>query len=199
MNRKSLPVWLIATLALTLVLSANSALAKGGLHSDFEGGVLKPWQAGGTADQKLSIATGDDGCALGKAFAEVTFTHMGDSQGAWIVAPLAGTVAQNDVVMLDWSGKDASNCAACIPVYYIGATAPTSISQFRKAAPSGNDPVPVGAWTAYHYPAPGDYQEPIKNTGTVYVAVGYVAPSTKDKQLSAVGFDCIDIVVYPAP
>src|SRR6476620_9893427 len=98
MKGKSLSVWLIATLALTLVLTANSALAKGGLHSDFENG-LKPWQIGGPSgsDQALTLATGEDGCGVGKSFANVKFQHAGDGQGTWIVAPVAGTVAANDV------------------------------------------------------------------------------------------------------
>jgi len=200
MNSKSLPVWLLVMLALTLVLSANSALAKGGLHSDFEDDSLKPWQVGPNGgDQALSLGTGDDGCGVGKSFANAKFQHAGDNQAVWIVAPVAGTVAGNDLVMMDWSAKNALNCDLCTPMFYIGAEEPTSIAQFQKAITSPRDPIPFSDWAAYHYPAPGDYQKPVVNKGTIYVAIGFAAPSTKDKQISAVNFDCVDITVYPAP
>lgn len=203
MKGKSLKVWAMTILALTLVLAANSALAKGGLHSDFEKGQLKPWYAGGSSsdatDQVVAIATGDDACATGEAFADLKFRHSGDNQGAWIVAPLDGTVAGIDLVRIDWSAKNVLNCEGCTPMVYVGDTEPTNISQFTKANASPNDPPAYGDWIAYHYPAINADEKPVKNNGTIYVALGFAAPDSKVKQVNAVGFDCVDILVFPAP
>src|SRR3954469_9564650 len=128
MKGKSLTVWAMTLLALTLVLSANPALAKGGLHSDFEKGLLKPWYPGGpsndASNQAVSITTGDDACGVGEAFANLKFQHTGDNQGAWVVAAIEGTVAGNDLLRVDWSGKNALNCEACTPMIYVGTSEP---------------------------------------------------------------------------
>jgi hypothetical protein len=202
MYPRSRSAWLLALLVAVLILPARPAAAKTTHYYDFEK-TQKPWASGAPAQIKVSSLTlrGDEnGCpsVFDVSHASVQFQAVpGKSAGAWIVASFPGT--GSDLVRLNWSLKGAKLCPNCKPILYLGSKPPSELSQFWGASPSGTDPPPWGDWTSYQYPAPGDPDFPVSNRGTIYVAMGMAAPSVKDVTSEALGLDCIELTIFPAP
>jgi hypothetical protein len=204
-TKRAGPAWLLALLALlvaVLVLPARPAAAKAMYHYDFET-TVKPWVSAAPAGSKvtpLALRGGENGCPSAVEFshAYAQFEALpGKLSGAWLVASFPGTGA--DVVRLSWSQLGGKLCPNCKPILYVGYVLPSNLSQFKTLSPSVTGPARWGDWVNYLYPAKGDPDIPVKNKGTIYVAVGMIAPPVKAAPVRAFGVDCIDLTIFPAP
>ena len=103
-----------------------------------------------------------------------------------MLSSFAGS-GQSDTVYLAWDVRDEagtySDPFACLALYYVGTTQPTSRNQFYTASTIRHD-----QWT--HFTA----QKSISNSGTIYVAFGWQHPTLyTGSGAGEVGFDCVDV------
>jgi hypothetical protein len=186
----SLPLLAAITLIVAAVTSAGVAFATTYFY-DFSSG-LGPWQGGkdsGVTSYSLTVSPWDNGTSCSSPvdrFALLTLSGRNDDvSGIWMQAKFPTSSSSSTSVSVDFDAKDKSSCSGCKILAYIGASAPTSTSQFtsKGGAPS--------SWTQYSHsaivgPSTSDY---------VYVALGFT--DTVGNLPSSVGFDCIKVGVSP--
>ncbi len=188
---------LASTIALSMAAASpvQQAAANDSYYFSFEH-TLAPWQVAASAWASgfaLRQASGDDACPVlsGDHYAALDFTPTSYSPAAWMDATFRGSGL--DVVTVDWAAKDKGSCKLCQPIFYVGSEAPTSSSQFEA-----NGSTLTAIWQAHHYPLPPNLVGPIRNRGTIHVAIGLQAPGGNVANATLTGgSDCVNIHVTP--
>jgi hypothetical protein len=183
----SLPLLVAVTLMITSIISAGVAFATGYFY-DFSSG-LSPWTGGKDANvtaYSLTLSPWDNGTSCPSPvdrFALLTLEgRTDDVSGIWMQAKFPTTSASTTSVTVDFDVKDKGGCSNCKALAYIGASAPTSTTQFTSITS------PPSSWTRYSHSAT------VFADDVVYVALGFRLGSSTPL---AVGFDCVKVTVTP--
>lgn len=181
--------WLALLPALALVSAAKPAAAFGErYYFSFEEN-LKPWSAAAEAGSKevsLEQVRGDAGCGYiqginharinGYAAKPDVSGPQGIPQpvGTWIVASFPASHLNQ--ITVSFNAVDAANCKECVPMVYIGAEPPRSITQFASLRASLGK-----GWQGYSY----DSVLMVKDAA--YVAIGWNGTQ------ASMGLDCVSV------
>lgn len=195
MNRNMLLTLAASLLALALSSPAALTPAAAKTHNyyfDFEQ-TLEPWAAGGDLGSKgyLKSVAGENGCPdmRGDHYAQVEGAVVGKEKdiplpvGTWTVASFPAARAFN-TVSVEWNARSTRSCEGCVPLVYVGTSAPTHSSQFSQAE---GEAYLKEAWQSFRH----DTMVSVGDEYTVFVAIGWNGTD------AGIGLDCVNVTIIP--
>jgi hypothetical protein len=203
---------LLAVLAVALALGPRPAAAKGEYYSDFEK-YLNPWVV--APDENRTYTTfelrqGSNGCidGYGRKYANLKSIVRSAGAGAWMVRSIAA--AGTEAVDLTFNARDNGLCPTCTVMAFAGSSKPTEVRHFTPLKPINTGPGASDGWNTYRL------ETMIDAFDGAYVAIGWSVagygptPARNERLLATLkspvdqitgsfGFDCVNVLVYPAP